>query len=58
MPFSEVRRRWFGLSPNGMNVENMVQRLAEEFGATPAAMKVRLRQMRLVRAQPAAVLSG
>jgi Zn-dependent peptidase ImmA (M78 family) len=28
MPFAEVRRRWFGLSAHGMNVEEMVRRLA------------------------------
>lgn len=48
MPFGEVRRRWFGLSPNGISVEKMVQRLAAEFGVTAAAMRVRLQQMRLV----------
>ena len=29
MPFGEVRRRWFGLSSQGMSVEEMVRRLAD-----------------------------
>ena len=49
MPFAEVRRRWFGLSPNGMSVEKMVQQLAKDFGVTPAAMRVRLREMKIVQ---------
>jgi Zn-dependent peptidase ImmA (M78 family) len=49
MPFAEVRRRWFGLPQEGVNVEEMVRRLAGEFSVTPAAMRVRLQQMRLVR---------
>ena len=31
MPFSEFRKRWFGLSPEGLRVEEMVPHLAEEF---------------------------
>ena len=50
MPFGEVRRRWFGLSPQGMNIEEMVRRLAEEFRVTPSAMRVRLQQMKTVSA--------
>ena len=50
MPFSEVRRRWFGLSAEGIRVDEMVRRLVEEFEVTPAAMRVRLQQMRLVQA--------
>jgi hypothetical protein len=49
MPFAEVRRRWFALSHEGVSVEEMVRRLADEFSVTPAAMRVRLQQMRLVR---------
>jgi len=49
MPFGEVRRRWFGLSSQGMSVEEMVRRLADEFGVTPAAMRVRLQQMKLIQ---------
>lgn len=50
MPFAEVRRRWFALSTEGVNVEEMVRRLADEFEVTPSAMNVRVQQMRLVRA--------
>ncbi len=50
MPFGEVRRRWFGLSPHGLSVEEMVRRVAEDFGVTPAAMRVRLQQTKLIRA--------
>ena len=48
MPFGEVRRRWFGLSAEGMSVEDMVGRLADHFAVTASAMRVRLQQMRLV----------
>lgn len=47
MPFSEVRRRWFSLSPEGLSVEEMVYRLAEEFRVTPAAMRGCMQQMKL-----------
>jgi Zn-dependent peptidase ImmA (M78 family) len=50
MPFAEVRRRWFAPPHEGMSVEEMVRRLADEFGVTPTAMRVRVQQMRLVRA--------
>ena len=29
MPFAEVRRRWFGLSRDGVSVEDMVRWLAD-----------------------------
>ncbi|HET9001975.1 MAG TPA: ImmA/IrrE family metallo-endopeptidase [bacterium] len=48
MPFAEVRRRWFGLSSDGKSVEDMVRRLAEKFKVTPAAMRVRLQQMKII----------
>ena len=50
MPFAEVRRRWFGLSRDGVSVEDMVRRLADEFAMTTSAMRVRLQQMKVVRA--------
>ena len=34
MPFAEVRRRWFGLSRDGVSFEDMVRRLADEFAVT------------------------
>jgi hypothetical protein len=54
MPFFEVRRRWLALSlkkpvEGELSVEDKVQRLAEEFGVTPMAMRVRTEQMKLVR---------
>lgn len=49
MPFSEVRRRWFGLSAEGVSVEDAVRRLADEFSVTLAAIQVRLQQMKLIR---------
>ena len=53
MPFFEVRRRWSAISQERpvegkLSLEDRVKRLAEEFGVTPAAMRVRLRQMRLI----------
>ena len=53
MPFFEVRRRWFAISqeqpPEGeLSVEDRVKRLAAEFNVTPAAMRVRLQQMKLI----------
>jgi hypothetical protein len=48
VPFAEVRRGWFGLSHAGVSVEEMVRRLAGEFGVMPTAMRVRLQQMKLV----------
>jgi Zn-dependent peptidase ImmA (M78 family) len=50
MPFAEVRRRWFGLSRDGVSVEDMVRWLADEFAVTTNAMRVRLQQMKVVRA--------
>ena len=49
MPFAEVRRRCFGLSPEAVSVDDMVRRLAGEFAVTLAAMRVRLQQMKLVQ---------
>ncbi len=54
MPFREVRRGWFVISqerPIGgeLSLEDRVKRLAEEFGVTQAAMRVRLQQMKLIR---------
>ncbi len=54
MPFREVRRRWFAVSQERpvegeASLEDRVKRLAEEFGVTPAAMRVRLQQMKLMR---------
>jgi Zn-dependent peptidase ImmA (M78 family) len=43
MPFSEVRRRWFGLSAEGVNVEGAVRRLADDFSVTLAAFRSRRR---------------
>jgi Zn-dependent peptidase ImmA (M78 family) len=53
MPFFEVRKRWFAVSQERpvegeLNLEHRVKRLAEEFGVTPAAMRVRLQQIKLV----------
>ena len=53
MPFFEVRRRWFAISQDRpvegeLSLEDRVKRLADEFGVTPAAMRVRLQQMRLI----------
>ena len=50
MPFAEVRRRWFGLSRNGVTAEDMVRRLADEFAVTTSAMRVRLQQMKVIQA--------
>jgi Zn-dependent peptidase ImmA (M78 family) len=55
MPFVEVRRRWFAiaqehLAEGELSVEDRVKRLAEDFGVTPAAMRVRLQQMKLIPA--------
>lgn len=55
MPFREVRRRWFVIPqehpPEGeLKDEDRVKRLAAEFSVTPAAMRVRLQQMKLIRA--------
>jgi Zn-dependent peptidase ImmA (M78 family) len=54
MPFFEVRKRWFALSQERpvegeLSQEDRVKRLADEFGVTPAAMRVRLQQMKLLR---------
>jgi Zn-dependent peptidase ImmA (M78 family) len=54
MPFFEVRKRWFALSQERpvegeLSLEDRVKRLADEFGVTPAAMRVRLQQMKLIR---------
>jgi hypothetical protein len=53
MPFFEVRRRWFAISQERpvegeLSVEKRVDRLAAEFGVTPAAIRVRLQQMKLI----------
>jgi Zn-dependent peptidase ImmA (M78 family) len=53
MPFFEVRRRWFAISQEHpfegeLSTEGRVDRLAAEFGVTPAAMRVRLQQMKLI----------
>lgn len=53
MPFKEVRRRWFVISQEHpvegeLSTEGRVERLAAEFGVTPAAMRVRLQQMKLI----------
>ena len=53
MPFFEVRKRWFAVSQERpvegeLSVEDRVTRLAKEFGVTPAAMRVRLQQMKLI----------
>ncbi len=55
MPFFEVRRRWFAYSQElpvegELSTEARVERLAAEFGVTPAAMRVRLQQMKLIPA--------
>lgn len=47
MPFAEVRRRWFAIAQERpvegeLSLEARVKRIAEEFGVTPAAMRVRL----------------
>ena len=54
MPFFEVRKRWFAISQERpveeeLSLEGRVKRLADEFGVTPAAMRVRLQQMKLIR---------
>ena len=54
MPFFEVRKRWFAISQERpveeeLSLEDRVKRLADEFGVTPAAMRVRLQQMKLIR---------
>jgi Zn-dependent peptidase ImmA (M78 family) len=56
MPFAEVRRRWFAISQEHpvegeLSTEGRVKRLAEEFAVTPAAMRVRLQQMKLIPAR-------
>jgi Zn-dependent peptidase ImmA (M78 family) len=55
MPFAEVRRRWFTLcqqrETNEMGLEEKVRRLAEEFGVTAAAMRVRLQQTKMIPTQ-------
>jgi Zn-dependent peptidase ImmA (M78 family) len=53
MPFFEVRKRWFAISQERpvegqLSLEDRVKRLAEEFNVTPAAMRVRLQQMKLI----------
>ena len=55
MPFFEVRKRWFAIAqehpPEGeLSEEDRVKRLAVEFSVTPAAMRVRLQQMKLISA--------
>ena len=53
MPFFEIRKRWFAISQEHpvegeLSLEDRVQHLAEEFGVTPSAMRVRLQQMKVV----------
>ena len=53
MPFAEVRRRWFALAQEQpiegeRSLEERTRRMAAEFGVTPAAMRVRLQQMKLI----------
>src|SRR6202011_1513706 len=53
MPFFEVRKRWFAISQERpvegeLSVESRIERLATEFGVTPAAMRVRLQQTKLI----------
>jgi Zn-dependent peptidase ImmA (M78 family) len=50
MPFGEVSRRWFALLPEQPEaaVEERVKRLADEFGVTRSAMRVRLQQMKII----------
>jgi Zn-dependent peptidase ImmA (M78 family) len=53
MPFFEVRRRWFAIAQEHpvegeLRSEARVERLAAEFDVTPAAMRVRLQQMKLI----------
>jgi len=53
MPFFEVRKRWFAVSQERpvegeLSLEDRVKRLAEVFGVTPAAMRVRLHLMKLI----------
>jgi len=55
MPFFKVRKRWFAISQERpiegeLSLEDRVKRLAEEFAVTPAAMRVRLQQMKLISA--------
>jgi Zn-dependent peptidase ImmA (M78 family) len=55
MPFFEVRRRWFAISQEHpvqgeLSTEGRVERLAAEFGVTPAAMRVRHQQMKFIPA--------
>ena len=53
MPFFEVRRRWSAISQERpvegeLSLEDKIQKLAEEFSVTPAAMRVRVQQMKLI----------
>jgi Zn-dependent peptidase ImmA (M78 family) len=55
MPFFEVRKRWFAASQDHpvegeSSLEERVERLAAEFNVTPAAMRVRLQQMKVIQA--------
>jgi len=55
MSFFEVRKRWFATSQEHpvegeLSLENQVERLATEFDVTPAAMRVRLQQMKVISA--------
>ncbi len=55
MPFFEVRKRWFAILQERpvegeLSLEDRVKRLAEEFAVTPATMRVRLQQMKLIPA--------
>jgi hypothetical protein len=49
-----MRKRWFAISQERpvdgkLSIEDRVKRLVGEYGVTPAAMRVRLQQMKLVR---------
>ena len=55
MPFFEVRKRWFAIAqerpPEGeSSLEKRVEQLAAEFDVTSSAMRVRLQQMKLIKA--------
>ncbi|HXX39123.1 MAG TPA: ImmA/IrrE family metallo-endopeptidase [bacterium] len=54
MPLDEVRHRWFASRRNRFgpvreaSQDELVRRLAEEFRVTPAAMRIRLADLRLI----------
>ena len=51
MPFGEVSRRWFASlrARPEQDSAGRARRLASEFGVTPAGMRIRLEQMRILR---------